>query len=157
MSNSWEKLPTISHLASMGQNEYVKKLQLRKRLRDVRYNFFRLQTAHLKNEACDLELPDGFIEYWMQQKPEYKLGMKVANHNDVGAIQQQPGVYVMFVPVKIPEHLQKFTVVQLGGVKSFAITWDVDPQLRVFLRRTSVWDEWDMKLKKIAPRLDDLT
>jgi hypothetical protein len=56
--------------------------------------------------------------------------------------------------VPVPSNKQK-PVAELGGYKSFAAVWDVDDELFVYLRHSSVWQEWNALLYRVAPILGE--
>jgi len=37
----------------------------------------------------------------------------------------------------------------------FAIKWDVDADLKVYLRHSSVWQEWNATLMRVVPVLGE--
>jgi hypothetical protein len=128
----WECFPELLHL----HGEVRQKMEIRRRLHDVRYVLFRLQTQTEKGERLVAPgMPPGFIEFWLGEKPKYLVDPR-GRKTDV------------------PIHKNLF-IADLGGYASFAKVWDVDSGLFVYLRHRSIWHEWSTKLQQIVPVLGD--
>jgi len=131
--NQWEKYPKLDHLQGKQRDD----MERRRRMRHVRYWCYRLQTAF--ETARELEGPEkqpGFIEFWLEQKPLYAIdpmGNKIAVPQD-----------------------KRLTVEDLGGYKEFARIWDIDEDLEVYIRHSSVWHEWNLTLMRVVPFLGDV-
>lgn len=125
----WEYYPKLDHLTGKMREQ----LEERRRLRAIRYKLFRFQTSLGKNEPLESveDIPRGFIDFWLSQKPEYAIDPR---------------------GIKINVPADKMNMVsELGGYSSFAKIWDVDADLRVYLRHSSVWQEWNATLHRIVP------
>ncbi len=128
----WEVLPVLSHIPS---KELRDKLEVRQRQKKVRYMLFRLKNQADKKEPLEQVdgLLPGFIEFWLGEKPVYA---------------KDPRGNKIPVPPNKNKH-----IFEIGGYKTFATTWDVDSDLLVYLRHSSVWQEWNVTLAKIVPVL----
>jgi len=140
-ARSWEVFPSLEHIVEMEQR---RKLEKRRRHRQVRYLLFRIQNALGKGEDPKRTvpgIPPGFLDFWLGEYPVYLvrpvLGTETLSKKDV------------------PPGLGKKQVVDLGGYEAFAIKWDVDPDLDVYLRWSSVWQEWNATLARVAPILGE--
>jgi hypothetical protein len=125
----WELYPKLDHLTGQMRLQ----LEDRRRLRNVRYFLFSLRNQCEKNEPLENvgNLPPGFIQFWQQEKPKYQIDPRGKK-----------------IPVPPNKNL---TVAELGGYAKFAQVWDVDHDLMVYLRHSSVWQEWAVTLNKVAP------
>jgi hypothetical protein len=125
----WELYPKLDHLTGQMRLQ----LEDRRRLRKVRYLLFRLRTQCEKNEPFENvgNLPPGFVQFWSQEKPKYQIDPRGKK-----------------IPVPPNKNL---TVDALGGYAKFGQVWDVDHDLMVYLRHSSVWQEWAVTLNKVAP------
>ena len=125
----WEHYPKLDHLTGKMREQ----LEERRRLRAIRYKLFRFQTQIGKKEPLEAveEIPPGFIDFWLGEKPEYQIDPRGQR-------------------VPVPENRNK-TVRELGGYASFAKVWDVDHDLKVYLRHSSVWQEWNALLHRVVP------
>lgn len=129
----WEVYPQLDHLTGPAREM----LESRKRHRQVRYLLFSLQTAigngkSLNTVAC----PDGFVEFWLKEKPTYQIdptGRKTT----------------------VTDQHKKKNVEDLGGYALFATKWDVDADLQVYIRHSSVWQEWNSTLMRVVPVLGE--
>jgi hypothetical protein len=67
----WEQYPKLDHLTGQMRLQ----LEDRRRLRKVRYFLFRLCTQEKQNKDLSLveNLPPGFVEFWLQEKPKYQI------------------------------------------------------------------------------------
>ena len=130
--NEWEKYPKLEHL----EGKEREAMESRRRHRGVRYWLFRLQHGeeHGAPEDGPEELP-GFVEFWLTQRPEYVIG---------------PNGEKLSVPQE-----KRVPVALLGGYGMFATLWDVDADLVVYLRHSSVWQEWNATLYRIVPVLGE--
>ena len=137
--NVWEQFPQLEHLT--GHQRTM--MEYRRRHRAVRYGCFRLQTAVMKAEdvakSC-AELPAGFADYWLEQKAKYAV---------------QPGSDGQLEKAEVPAHKKGKTVEQMGGYVTFALFWDIDPNLNVYLRHSSIWQEWNATLMRVVPILGE--
>jgi len=133
MANPWERYPDLEHLSGKA----LAKMQRRRRQKFVRYWLFRMQDA----EEMDKPLLDdplrnaGFYNFWLEQRPEYQMS--------------PTGVREPVAPDK------RVTVERLGGYKAFASRWDVDEDLTVYIRHSSVWQEWNAVLYRVVPVLGE--
>lgn len=129
----WELYPKLDHLTGNMRLQ----LEERVRLRKVRYKLFRLQTQIEKGAPIEEveDLLPGFVEFWLNEVPQYSLDPKKL---------KQPVPENKLCPVK-----------DLGGFKSFAKVWDVDHDLKVYLRHSSVWQEWNATLHRVVPILGE--
>jgi hypothetical protein len=136
----WEQFTKLGHIADLSQR---KRLEARRRHRQVRYLLFRMQNEIGKGELPEAVegLPPGFVEFWLGETPEYM-------------VQPQPGSDQL-VRVPVPSKLQGEPVAAIGGYPEFAKRWDVDEDLAVYLRWSSVWQEWNAVLARVAPILGD--
>jgi len=130
----WEIYPNLSHLEGKAREI----LESRKRHKQVRYLLFSMQTNIGAGRRVDdvANLPDGFVEFWLKEKPIYQI-------SPTG------------VKVKVAEALTAKTVKDLGGYAMFAAKWDVDADLQVYIRHASVWQEWNSTLSRVVPILGD--
>lgn len=137
MANPWDKYPALTHLRH--HPDQRRRLQRRRRQRQVRYRLFRFKTIYEQIDAggevhlTEVEKLPGFIEFWLEQKPAYQMGPE--------------GTRTTVDPKR------NLTVEALGGYRKFAILWDVDEDLEVYLRHNSVWDEWDARMMARTPIL----
>ena len=132
MTHPWERYPVLAHLDGAARE----RLERRRRHRQVRYLLFRLSTAIEAGRTftrCD-GLPPGFVEFWLGERPAYAM-------TSVGRAQ-------------VPSS-RDLTVARLGGYGQFARRWDVDEDLHVYLRHTSVWQEWHATLMRVVPVLGE--
>ena len=130
-SRVWEQPPELIHL----RGEQRVAMENRRRHKNVRYWCFRFQTLLEKGETPEgLEALPGFLEFWVDQVPEYKISPKGER-------------------VDVPVHLKGRCVGEMGGYSQFAVLWDVDADLEVYLRHSSVWQEWDNLLRMRVPVL----
>lgn len=130
--NSWEKFPDLGHLDGQVRTD----MQVRRRHRHVRYWCYRLQNLIATDR--ELEGPEkqpGFIEFWLEQKPLYALDPRNEK-------------------ISVPKD-KKLKVKDIGGYLQFARIWDIDKDLNVYIRHSSVWHEWNLTLMKIVPFLGD--
>jgi hypothetical protein len=138
MAESWERYPELKHLSD---NPGVRgRMQRRRRHRGVRYILFRfkdimdrLEKGEPGVELTEAEKHPGFLEFWLDQRPAYQMtaaGKKVA-----------------------VDPKRDRLVKDMGGYKKFAVLWDVDEDLEVYLRHNSVWAEWDAKMLARTPIL----
>lgn len=128
----WEKYPRLDHLSG----DMRLRLEERQRQKKVRYVLFRLQTqAEQNKDLNDIEALEGFLEYWLEQEPVYAIDPR-------GKRKEVP-----------PNKRKK--VKDLGGYEKFAKVWDVDADLKVYIRHSSVWQEWNAQLIKVAPVLGE--
>jgi hypothetical protein len=128
----WEYFPELPHL----HGEVRKAMEIRRRLRTVRYVLFRLQTQTEKGEPLVAStMPPGFIEFWLGEKPRYSVDPRGRKTH-------------------VPVHKNLF-ITDLGGYASFAKVWDIDSDLFVYLRHRSIWHEWATKLQQVVPVLGD--
>ncbi|MDH3571294.1 MAG: hypothetical protein OER89_14090, partial [Gemmatimonadota bacterium] len=56
--------------------------------------------------------------------------------------------------VPVPEGKHVPTAL-LGGYAMFATLWDVDEDLKVYLRHSSVWNEWNLVMQRVVPVLGE--
>lgn len=103
----------------------------------MRYLLFSMQNAMEKGLPPETvpNLPDYFIEFWLKEHPLYEINARgeavtVAAHHSI-------------------------TVERLGGYLQFAKKWDVDADLRVYIRFSSVWQEWNATLTRVVPVLGE--
>lgn len=129
----WDIKPKLDHLSGVLREQ----MEERRRHRQVRYLLFALQTAKEAGRPLESvpDLPPGFIEFWLHEKPSYQLDHNKARH----PIAPDRCVYVH----------------QLGGYSEFAKRWDVDADLLVYLRHSSVWQEWNTTLARVVPILGE--
>jgi hypothetical protein len=132
--NEWEKYPKLDHLRGTQRDDMEK----RRRHRHVRYWCYRLQTLFQKGERklVGPEKSPGFIEFWLEQKPHYAVNTKKER-------------------IKVPKD-KKITVDDLGGYLQFARIWDIDDELNVYIRHSSVWHEWNLTMMRVVPFLGDV-
>jgi len=128
---NWEKYPEFPHL----KGKLREQVEARKRHKLVRYMLFRLKTAADQNQDLGASgiYPPGFIEFWLAETPKY---MVTANGRK-----------------ELPDRNR--TVHELGGYSEFATKWDVDADLFVYLRHSSVWQEWNATLMRVVPVLGE--
>lgn len=131
----WELRPVLSHIPAGTLRE---QLETRTRQKKVRYMLFRLRTQAEKNEPLNKvdNLLPGFIDFWLSEKPAYAI---------------DPRGNKIPVPPNKNKHVYEF-----GGYSSFAQYWDVDSDLVVYLRHSSIWQEWNVTLSKVAPIITDM-
>lgn len=138
LGNPWEAYPELLHLTGEGRV----RMERRRRHRAVRYGLFRLQTAVVEEQnvvrAC-ADLPAGFAGFWLDRKPSYAMA---------------PGQGGVLVKADVPIG-RDLPVEKLGGYAEFARLWDVDEDLNVYLRHSSVWQEWNAKLMRVVPILGE--
>lgn len=138
IGNPWESYPELVHLSGTGRVQ----MERRRRHRAVRYGLFRLQTAVVGGQdvakVC-ADLPPGFAGFWLDRKPSY---MMVPGPD--GALKA--------APVLIGRDRK---VDEIGGYAEFARLWDVDEDLNVYLRHSSIWQEWNAKLMRVVPILGE--
>ena len=133
----WEKYPELSHLPISSARD---QLESRRRHRQVRYWLFRLKTAVEKSEPLnDPPLLPHFVDFWLAEKPAYQMAPMQG-----GALARVPVADVRNV-----------SVAELGGYMQFAIKWEVDADLKVYLRHSSVWQEWNATLMRVVPVLGE--
>ena len=131
--NEWEKFPPMLHLAGAAREN----LERRRRHRHVRYWCFRMQTLVTTDRPLEgAELMPGFVEFWLEQKPLYLIDPRGNK-------------------VESPEHQKKKMVHDLGGYATFAELWDVDADLEVYLRHSSIHHEWNLTLMRVVPVLGE--
>jgi len=134
VEGAWVEKPKLLHIPDGPARD---KLESRRRLRAVRYMLFRLQNQVKQGkplEAVEGLLP-GFIHFWVGETPKYTISARGQ---------------------RVPVHPQKDKcVADLGGYKTFAIVWDVDEDLMVYLRHASVWQEWNAVMAKVVPVLGE--
>lgn len=138
LGNTWEEFPELPHLS--GRALVV--LSRRRRHRAVRYGLFRLQNAVVQEKDPSIEcadLPAGFADYWWDQKPKYAM---------------KPSPTGGMVQTEVEEHRMR-AVKDNGGYATFAILWDVDADLNVYLRHNSIWQEWNLTLQRVVPVLGE--
>lgn len=126
----WVEKPQLLHLPEGPARD---QLENRRRLRAIRYMLFRLQNQEkqaLPLEAVEGLLP-GFVHFWLGEKPAYAISPRSKR-------------------VPVPPQKDK-SVADLGGYKTFAVVWDVDSDLVVYLRHASVWQEWNAVMAKVVP------
>lgn len=133
MENSWEKFTELPHVP----NAIRARTERRLRQRQVRYLLFRLQTAELNNQDLETsgEYPPGFISFWLSEYPKYAIGPKSEK-------------------IPVPQNKNK-PVSQLGGYSQFAKRWDVDADLWVYIRHSSIWQDWNAKMLQVVPILGE--
>lgn len=139
MANPWEKYhDKQEHLAH--QPSLQQQMQRRRRHRFVRYWLFRFQSVEEKLaageegvELFEVEKMPGFLEFWLEQKPVYQINPG-GKKEPVDPKRDRP-------------------VSELGGYGEFGSLWDVDENLDVYLRHSSVWQAWDAKLRQMTPVL----
>jgi len=130
--NEWEKYPKLDHLTGSARDV----METRRRHRQVRYMLYSLQTAEEKGVPLQTVSPlPGFVEFWLQEKPKYQI-------SPLGK------------RIKVPDN-RDVQVFALGGYKQFAKRWDVDEELMVYLRHSSVWQEWNATLMRVVPILGE--
>ena len=132
VEHNWEKYPELSHLKGSARDE----LESRRRQRQVRYWLFRLKNDAEKGKP--LKDPRGlphFVDFWLGESPSYAM------------IPIQGGKLIRGPVAK----MHNVAVAQLGGYEQFAIRWDVDDELKVYLRHSSVWQEWNATLMRVVP------
>jgi len=135
MKNPWEQLVALPHLSG----EMRERLERRKRLKQVRYICFGIQKDLGLNkslsEASRNVFIQGFVDFWLHQVPKYMVS---------------PTKQIIPVPEKwqVPVH-------ELGGYEQFAKRWDVDHDLNVYLRHSSIWQEWNATLMRVVPVLGE--
>ena len=127
--NPWESYPNLAHLSGDARAQ----MQRRRRHRAVRYGLYCLQNQETGGAKAK-DLPKGFRGYWLEQKPQYAL--------------EPSGEGLRKAPV--PEN-KDFPIEILGGYAQFATLWDVDEDLNVYLRHSSVWQEWNATLMRVVP------
>lgn len=153
----WEMFPDLDHLEAAAKTpeakQRVDRLRHRRRLRAVRYMLFRIQTAEIRNEPTNIIIPPGFKDHWLSKVPSYKLILESADGSTPNAIRVAPGSWAVIRKVEVPQD-QRRPIDTFGGVASFAHTWDVDDNLDIYLRRSSIWHEWNHTLRLVVPRLD---
>lgn len=136
--NPWEKYPELTHLSGEGRI----RMERRRRHRAVRYGLFRLQTVVTNDQdvvkVCN-DLPAGFASYWLDRKPSY-----VMTPGPNGALVKAEVLIGGGRPVS-----------DIGGYAEFARVWDVDEDLKVYLRHSSIWQEWNAKLMRVVPILGE--
>lgn len=146
--NEWQKYPRMDHLE--GSAKAI--MEHRKRHKNIRYLLFRLKNdldngltiRDPKKEDYNFlqtDLP-GFINFWLMEKPLYLVSPTT--------------VVNQFKKVGVPYSVKGKTVADLGGFKQFAIIWDVDADLNVYLRWSSVWQEWAATLMRVVPLLQEV-
>ena len=124
--NPWEKYPELPHLSG----ETRRSMERRRRHRAVRYGLYSLHNQETGGAKAK-GLPRGFKGYWLEQKPKYAIDPRNEK-------------------VSVPDN-KDFPVEILGGYPKFAILWDVDEDLNVYLRHSSVWQEWNATLMRVVP------
>lgn len=131
-AKAWEQIPPMPHIGGAAREE----LERRVRLRKVRYLLFRYQTQLGKRAPLsDVPTPPGFEAFWLGERPLYQVdptGKKI----------------------DVPPNKRK-QIADLGGYASFAKVWDVDADLYVYLRHSSVWQEWNARLARSVPILGE--
>jgi hypothetical protein len=130
----WANLPMLEHLPPGQMRE---QLETRRRLRKIRYMLYSLRTQCEKKEPLE-NVPDllpGFIKFWLNEKPSYAL-------DPIGK------------KIPVPQNKNK-TINELGGYATFAQVWDVDHELNVYIRHSSVWQEWNSTLSRVVPMIGD--
>lgn len=125
----WEDLTTLPHL----KGEMRERLEARQRHKQVRYLCFRIQTLTDQGKSVrgNVDLPPGFEAFWLGERAEYSVDPRGAK-----------------AP---PKHGR--TVAEMGGWATYAIRWDIDEELRVYERHSSVWQEWNATLTRVVPVL----
>lgn len=128
----WEALPQLAHLPEGKMRE---QLEARQRLRKIRYMLYSLRTQTEKKQPLDgaPNILPGFIPFWLSEKPAYAIdpnGKKIP----------------------VPPNKDK-TVDEIGGYSTFAQVWDVDHELNVYIRHSSVWQEWNATLVRVVPSI----
>lgn len=133
LGKAWALYPRLDHLAD---GPFKIQLEARRRLRKVRYNLFSLKTCVDNNRPLvDLEELPGFAPFWLDEEPVYAIDPN--------------GDKIPVAPKR-----QK-AVSDLGGFASFATVWDVDDDMNVYIRHSSVWQEWNATLHRVVPILGD--
>ena len=140
--NPWEAFPGLDHMRGEGRVM----MEYRRRHRAIRYGLFRLKNALEAGRDPIKELADvlgkdadNFANYWLQQMPEYAV---------------EPGAGGQMRKVDVPAN-KIVPVEKLGGYLQFAKVWDVDPNLKVYIRFLSVWQEWNATLMRVVPILGE--
>ena len=129
----WEKYPKLEHLEGLQREQ----METRRRHRGVRYVLFRLKKVMDEDLPLEgVQLLPGFLDFWLNQVPEYQVNPKGER-------------------VDVPAHLKGRPVGDMGGYPNFAILWDVDPDLNVYLRHSSVWQEWNALMMRVVPILGE--
>ena len=137
MNRPWEDYPTLDHLAS---RELREAMESRRRHRQVRYMLFAIKTSLDKGETPTDPLP-GFMDFWLNEKPQY-------------AMTPRPGSTGL-AKISVDPRLADLPVSMLGGFEAFASKWDVDADLVVYLRWSSIWQEWNATLARVVPTLGE--
>ena len=111
------------------------RLEVRRRHKQVRYLCFRIQTLIEQGLPLlgNVDLPPGFDAFWLGERAEYLIDPRG---------KRAP-----------PRHGR--TVAEMGGWGGFAKTWDVDEELRVYERHSSIWQEWNATLARVVPVLGE--
>ncbi len=140
--NAWEKYVELKHLSG----EVKDFMERKQRRKQVRYLLFRFKNDLEQGRSLKDPVPEdypqlqialpGFVDFWLVQKPLYAV---------------RPDGSGKLVKVKVHERLKGQTVAHLGGYLQFAKKWDVDYDLNVYLRWSSVWQEWNATLAKVVP------
>jgi hypothetical protein len=133
LGKDWALYPRLDHLAAGPGKE---KLELRRRLRKVRYTLFSLKNCVDNSTPLEDANPmPGFIDFWLESKPVYAIAPN-GSRTDVALNNQK-------------------AIENLGGYASFATVWDVDAELNVFIRHISIWQEWNATLHRVVPIMGD--
>jgi len=134
--NDWERYPELPHLAGA----QLASMQRRRRHRLVRYWLFRLQ--HSEEHGAPPDGPEhlsGFTDFWLDQLPSYRMVPTPGGGTKRAPVEPQQNV-----PVRL-----------LGGYQQFGTLWDVNPDLEVYLRHSSIWHEWNSILYRVAPLMGE--
>ncbi len=141
--NPWEQFPDLGHLT--GETKVM--MEYRRRHRAVRYGCFRLQTAIAagRDPIADLKDvlgkdADSFANYWLNGVAKYAL---------------IPGPDGNLQKTDVPTNKAGKKVEDMGGYLTFAELWDIDPNLNVYLRHSSIWQEWNATLMRVVPILGE--
>lgn len=134
MANPWERYPTLAHLSGT----QLERMQRRRRQRLTRYWLFRFQHAEEHGEPYPEPEPKmpGFTSFWLEQVPAYQINPR--------------GLREPVDPTK-----KGLPVEHFGGYAQFGTLWDVDEDLEVYLRHSSVWQEWNATLYRVVPVLGE--
>ncbi len=127
--NPWEKYPELTHMHGDARVQ----MERRRRHRAVRYGLYCLHNQETGGPKAK-DLPKGFESYWLEQRPQYAV-----EPSSEGLRKTE-----------VPDN-KAFPIEILGGYAQFAVLWDVDEDLNVYLRHSSVWQEWNATLMRVVP------
>lgn len=131
--NPWEVSPKLEHLSGNLREQ----MERRRRHKKVRYLLFRLQTAEESGRPVEEVdgLPDKFAIFWLGEEPLYSVDHRKNK---------------LAVPIN-----KRKKVRELGGYSAFAKIWDVDEDLIVYIRHSTIWQEWNSTLHRVVPILGE--